>query len=887
MLKTKLFIPSTNANIVHRSELFDKLDQGLEKKLTLISAPAGFGKTTVLSDWINVNNIQTAWYSIDKSDNDPVKFMTYFIAGIQTLIDNFGENVLQILQSPQKLQIESILGMLINEVLNIEKDITFVFDDFHLIDSPEIFEIITYLLDYKPQQLHIVLSTRSDPRISISLLRSQDQIIEIRSDDLSFTSNDITTFFNSRFNFDINTHDIQLIKSKTEGWIAGLQLTALSMQSQKDKSEFINDFAGDNRYIMDYLIEEVLESQDDNIKQFLLQTSLFEQFSGSLCDFILDRNDSQRIIESLEKHNMFIIPLDTERNWFRYHHLFADLLKHRLKMLHKNKIIELHNKASIWFEENDYKNLAIDHALSAKNYNKAVSILENISEHLWESGQHVAMMNYGEILDDEIIKYHLKFCIYYSWILIGKGQVELGKKYLDYANDQLPDIPTDENDLKGKLYITNAYFALSIGDVKQIKKFSELALDNISDKNALWRSWAHVSLGDLYSLNREIPKASHEYIQAIKHSEKSQKLFMIFIAKIKLVFSEKIQTNYKNSHRICNDLIKESKTQETDYTIYNSWYFSGFYSYYGAIEFEWNNREEGFKNLKIGFDLSKSGNEFVIYNICATNYSLALYLDGKVAEALKIIEEVEPIVKTKQVPPWMAFPILAWKARLLLELDEIEKTSQILLPFEPQLKADIPYILESVFISLARLYIKNEKYEEAENLLNRLLELTIKSNRLERKFEIQFVLIKLQLLLNDEQKAIDILVDLLIHSESANLIRSYISKGEEIENLLQIILNESKEEKSDTKLPIDYIEKLLLVFETEKSHHKKKSDEIISKRELEILKLLAVDLSNQEIADKLFISLNTVKTHAKKIYMKLDVPNRRQAVKKAQEMGLI
>jgi len=887
MLKTKLFIPSTNTNIVHRTELFDKLDKGLERKLTLISAPAGFGKTTVLSDWISSNTIQTAWYSIDKGDNDPVKFMTYFIAGIQTLIDNFGENVLKILQSPQKLQIESILGMLINEVLNIEKDITFVFDDFHLIDSPEIFEIITYLLDYKPQQLHIVLSTRSDPRISISRLRSQDEIIEIRSDDLSFTSNDITTFFNSRFNFDINTHDIQLIKSKTEGWIAGLQLTALSMQSQKDKSEFINDFAGDNRYIMDYLIEEVLESQDDNIKQFLLQTSLFEQFSGSLCDFILDKNDSQIIIEILEKENMFIIPLDTERNWFRYHHLFADLLQHRLKAKGKDKIKDLHNKACLWFDENGYKNLAIDHALLAENNEKAMLIIDSTIEDLWESGQHVAILQYGELLDDEIIKQNLNFCLFYSWILISVGKVENAEKYLSFANAFLPDLTENDTGIKGKLYITNGYYRLAKGDVGEIKKYSELALQNISTENSLWRSWAHVSMGDVYSLSRDLPKARTEYLEALKYSKKSQKIFMCLTTVVKLVFNEKIQGKYKSSHNHCVELIKEISSKESDETLLNSWYFSAFYSYCGVIQFEWNNSDEGLANANKGYELSKKGNDSIILLICATNYSYVLFLNGQPSEALKIIEDCESVVNSRQLPPWMSFPVIAWKARLHMELNEFNRASQLLAPFEAQQSNMIPYIMESIYITLARSYVHDQKYEEAKNLLNQLLKLTTKSNRIERKIEIEFLKIKMHLQKDEIQEAIDLLIQVLKLTEPENFIRSYVSKGEEFENLLKTILSEWETDQTDTSIPVDYINKILLVFETDKIHQKKKSDEIISKRELEILQLIAADLSNQEIADKLFISLNTVKTHAKKIYMKLDVPNRRQAVKKAKEMKLI
>jgi LuxR family transcriptional regulator, maltose regulon positive regulatory protein len=329
MLLTKLHIPPAGNNTVHRSELFEKLNAGLSRKLILISAPAGFGKTTVVSDWIDQNKIPAAWFSLDNGDNDPVDFLSYIISGIQSIHTTFGQGALKLLNSPNKPSGESIASLLINEILNINQNFLLVLDDFHLIKSNEVVKLLSYLLEHMPGNIHIVILTRSDPALSLSRLRSQHQLVELRSSDLSFSANDISVWFNKKLKLGLSIEDVYSLETKTEGWIAGLQLTALSMQGREDISEFIQDLKGDNRYIMDYLMEEVLKIQTDDIKEFLVQTSILAQMSAPLCNAVLNRNDSQFVLEKLDKNNMFVLPLDDERNWYRYHHLFAALLKQR------------------------------------------------------------------------------------------------------------------------------------------------------------------------------------------------------------------------------------------------------------------------------------------------------------------------------------------------------------------------------------------------------------------------------------------------------------------------------------------------------------------------------------------------------------------------------
>ena len=345
-----------------------------------------------MSDWINQNKIPTAWFSLDNGDNDPANFLSYIISGIQSIHTAFGQSALKLLNSPNQPSGESIAGLLINEILNINQNFLLVFDDFHLIKSNEVLKLVTYLIEHIPGNIHIVILTRSDPAISVSRLRSQNQLVELRSSDLSFSANDISVLFNKKLKLGLSIDDVYSLETKTEGWIAGLQLTALSMKDREDISGFIQDLKGDNRYIMDYLMEEVLKIQTDDINDFLLQTSILEQMSAPLCNAVLNINNSQLILETLEKNNMFVIPLDEERNWYRYHHLFAELLKQRLHLREKATIIELHNKACEWFKNNSMPLFAIEHAIVTENFEKSIQFLGEIVEAMWKNGQHAAII---------------------------------------------------------------------------------------------------------------------------------------------------------------------------------------------------------------------------------------------------------------------------------------------------------------------------------------------------------------------------------------------------------------------------------------------------------------------------------------------------------------
>ena len=591
MLLTKLHIPPAGNNIVHRTALSEKLNSGLSKKLILVSAPAGYGKTTLISDWSNQNKIPTAWFSIDNADNDPAIFLNYVISGIKSIHQDFGQSALQLLNSPNSPSVESIASLLINEVLAINQNFLLVLDDFHLIRSTEILKLVTYFLEHLPGNLHIVILTRSDPALSLSRLRSQHQLVELRSSDLGFSANDISVLFNKKLRLGLSIDDVYSLETKTEGWIAGLQLAALSMQGREDLSQFVRELKGDNRYIMDYLMEEVLKIQTDDIKEFLLQTSILEQMSAPLCNAVLNRNDSQLILEKLEKNNMFVIPLDENRIWYRYHHLFAELLKQRLQLRGKATITELHNIACEWFNINLMPLFAVEHAILTENYERSTLLLGEIVETMWKNGQHAAIMKYGDLLPDELIKKNTDFCLYYAWILIIAGQIHKAEPFLVSAENITLKIINDKNSSKeviqyskkqlGKICVAFSYLNSLIADSGKVYDYSKIAMENLTEDDPLWYSWGWYSVGTAEMIGGRFQESIEAYEKALEYGKKSGNIQLISTIACRLSALESRMGYYTSSYKKCSDLLTFMKESGYSQIAKSECTFAGLYTCFG------------------------------------------------------------------------------------------------------------------------------------------------------------------------------------------------------------------------------------------------------------------------------------------------------------------
>lgn len=894
MLVTKLHIPSISTNLVHRTLLFDKLNKGLDRKLIFISAPAGFGKTTILSDWITQNKISTAWYSIDNRDNDPAEFLNYIISGIQTVKHDFGIRSQELLNAPQKPNIETIAGMLINDALEINHDFLVVFDDFHLIKSDDVFGIVKFFLEHSPPHMHLVISTRSDPPLPMARLRSQNQLIELRSTDLSFSAKDITLFFNKKLKLGLSASDVLSLESKTEGWIAGLQLAALSMQGRDDLSEFIKDFAGDNRYIMDYLIEEVLNMQSDEVKNFLLHTSILEQISAPLCDTVLNIKNSQSILDSLDKNNMFIIPLDTERHCYRYHHLFADLLKQRLLLKDKSIAKRIHNKACDWFEQNKMYKFAIGHALEINNYEKSTRLLSEMVEDLWESGQHIAIMKYGDIMPDDVIKNNPQFCLYYAWTLIEAGQIEKVDPFLLSAEKIVRNLIDDKGSsaedkqyhqkLLGKISVAFAYLNSHFEHSEKIFEYCKLAMENLTEDDSLWFSWAWFSYGVAFFSMGDLPQSNEAYEKALEYGKKSGNIYLISTIVIRLAESEQQLGHYKSAYKRCHDLLRFLKEKGYSQITKAEWTFASLYFVLGVTEFTWVEMDKAYENVKIAYRLSKSGKDIYLKIFILMFYSVLLKLFGD-SEADDRINELEGIMSQNSTSPFLTSMYVGWKIYVLMLSDQIDRANDVILEYGFTLDKKKTHSNEAAYLAYARILILQYKLDDAEFLLSELYELAFTGKRIERLIDIKILYAILYKFKGDHKNAVTNMVDAMEFASDENLISYFLLNTEDTDDLMKEAFKIQATRK--TKIAKEFVDKLQLAIDKSRKRKKNNEESDISTRELDTLKLIAEDLTNQEIADRLFISLNTVKSHVKNILLKLEVDNRMQAVARSKEQGII
>lgn len=895
MLLTKLHIPLPGENLVHRTPLFEKLNEGLKRKLILVSAPAGFGKTTIIADWIHENKIPTAWFSIDNNNNDVVDFLNYIVAAIQTINKEIGLNAQNLLSSPNSAQPESVINLLINDILNIKEDFLLVLDDFHLINNTEVIKISNYLLEHAPENIHLVIITRADPNFPIAKLRSKHQLLELRSSDLSFSATDISNLYNKNFKLKLSTQDIQALEAKTEGWIAGLQLAAISLQAHEDKSAFIEAFAGDNRYIMDYLIEEVLKVQTDEIKDFLLSTSILEQISAPLCDMLLNREDSQLVLEKLEKNNMFLIPLDEKHKWYRYHHLFAQLLKQRLQFKSKPLVVGLHEKAIEWFEKNGMFTLAINHAFEINNYQKAIELIAVIIEELWKSGQHSSILRYGKLLPEEFINNNADFSLYYSWILMISGQAQKAELYLSQAENLVRKTISSKSctavelqhnkKLLGKISVAFAYMYSFQAMQASTLEYCQTAMEYLTEEDPLWFSWGWYSLGSSHMANENFQECLNSYAKALEYGKKAENVFLISTIAMNLAYLESRMGLYSSSFKKCSDLIAFMNEKGYAQLTKTECSYAALYSCMAGIQCMRAEIDEALENIKISYALSKNESNFSFKTVILLVYALVLKMRGDTAGFKSMLDEAEAIVNSNKIAQGAKSIFVSFKCFTHIEHKELEKAKYLLEVNGITPETKITYVNDRNYFPLVMILLFEGKIGEAEKLLLELESMSLAANRVETLVDTKIFQSVLLNIKGDKENAVNSMVKALEVASAEGIILSFIIYSYIIEDLLTAAFK--KLSNGNSVVPKSVIDKIKLALEKKEKAIQLQKESELSSREADTLKLMSENLSNQEIADKMFISLNTAKTHVRNILQKLDAENRLQAVAKAREQGMI
>jgi LuxR family transcriptional regulator, maltose regulon positive regulatory protein len=892
ILSTKLYIPPPRSGLVLRRRLIDRLNEGLHGKLTLISAPAGFGKTTLVSEWVMDCNRPTAWLSLDEGDNDLTRFLTYFVAAVQTIAPNIGEGVLAVLQSPQPPPTEVILTALLNEIVTVPDDFLLVLDDYHLTDARPIDDALTFLLEHMPPRMHLVITTREDPNLPLARLRARRQLTELRAAELRFTPDEAATFLNQVMGLHLSAEDIDALETRTEGWIAGLQLAAISMQSHQDVRGFIQTFAGDNHYIVDYLIEEVLERQPESVRDFLLQTAILDRMNGSLCDAVTGQREGNARLEALNRGNFFLIPLDDRHHWYRYHHLFADVLHRHLMTEQPEQVAVLHRRASEWYERHDSPADAIHHALAAKDFERAAALVETAIPGMRRSRQESTMLGWLQALPDELLRYRPVLSIHYAGSLLQAGKLEGVEARLRDAEQWLQRkaamgemVVIDEEEFRGLAGSINMYraaIALISGNLSDTMKHARQVLDLVTEDDHLRRGAAAGLLGLAYWRIGDLEAAHQSYVDCMARLQKVGYISDAMGCAITLADIRIVQGRLHDALRTYRQALQMAADQGTP----SLRGMADMYVGMSEIERERNNLSAAAQHLMRSNELgSFAGLPQNPYRLCLAMARIR-EIEGDLDGALDLLAEAERLYLGDFSPN--VRPVAAFRARAWIAQGRLGEAFGWAREHNLSAKDDLSYLHEFEHITLARILLAQYQRDRSDHalldgieLLERLLKAAQDGGRTGNVIEILILLALARQMQGDMPAALTALEHALTLAEPQGYIRIFVDEGNPISVLLEKAVKHG--------IAPNYVHQLLRAFgkAEDRAHVDQDLIEPLSERELEVLRLLGTDLDGPDIARQLIVSLNTLRTHTKNIYTKLGVNNRRAAVRRAEELGLL
>src|SRR5258708_2687071 len=618
LLATKLYVPRPRPKVVLRHRLIERLNEGLHHKLTLISAPAGFGKTALVSEWVADCERPVAWLSLDKGDNDPARFLTYLVAALQTVVATIGEGVLGVRQSPQPPPAESILTTLLNEVTTIPDNFVLVLDDYHVIDSKRVDSALAFLSEHLHPHMHMVIATREDPRLPLARLRARGQLTELRVTDLRFTLSETAEFLNQVMGLRLTAEDIAALESRTEGWIVGLQLAAISMQGHQDTTNFVKSFTGSHHFVLDYLVEEVLQQQSESVQTFLLQTSILDRMCGSLCDAVLlDVSASgQETLQYLERANLFIVPLDNERRWYRYHHLLAELLRQRLHQSiasftadAESRVNDLHIRASQWYEDNSLAFEAFQHAAAANDIERAERLIEGKGIPLHLRGAVTSILVWLESLPITVMNARPSLWWRYASLLLVNGQTTGVEEKLLAAEAAMQGTEEDHTtrNLVGQIAVARAVLALTRYQVETMIVQSHRALAYLDPDSLSLRANAHSALGIAYLFSGDRSAARQPLTEAIALSQASGDVFTTILATIGLGTVQEGENQLYLAAETYDRVLQLSGDQQIIYEAHLG---------LARIQYEWNDldtaEQYGRRSLHLARQYDKVIDRFII-----------------------------------------------------------------------------------------------------------------------------------------------------------------------------------------------------------------------------------------------------------------------------------
>ena len=875
VLTTKLYPPLQSEGFISRHRLTDQLKTGLNRRAIIISAPPGFGKTTLISAWLATGDgKKVAWYSLDEDDNDPARFFRYIAASLQTVEPDSVPKLDSLLKADSANPRELTIALLNDLSEFSSKSVALVLDDYHHITQQPIHDALTYLIDHLPNNIHLVFISRADPPLPLGRWRVRGQLTEIRADDLRFSEAEAAQFLNQSMGLALSAADIRTLEARTEGWVAGLQLAALSLQKSANPGEVISAFAGSNRYVADYLTDEVLARQPESLREFLLKTSILERFNASLCDHLLQSDTSESMLMELERANLFIIPLDSESNWYRYHHLFADLLKRRLAQSVSGEVANLHRRAAEWFEKNNYLLDAIRHWIAADEPERVASLVERTLSQSWGQAELAGLVRRIESLPNDVLANHPILSAFLGWIWLWLGYDSTRTlPLLERAERHLKDEPQATH-ARGRFQVIRSYIARAVSnDSPKALLYAEQALQQLAEQDLLWRGFAQFNIAILtHSMGLGLEKTENAYNETIRLCRAAGDPTTAWIAECARVQVVRECGDLQRAIALNRQLLEMLKNQGAPALVRGWVHVNKALEHYliNDLKNAWLET-----NLTQDLEAQTGGMPDVSMRLYALLNKLEL-LNGNEAAARKAVNDLVEITdrsgvtnaidRARGLHAELMFRLKDWAA-----FDAYARTYR-----PPQLPLFFPYRLQTLL--QVRYLAQQKAWDEARRLVVEQVRLAREAGYVEYEMELHIVGALMEQESGNSFAAIKMLERALEIGKANGYVRVFLDEGEEMKNLLMQIQKSRKD---------DFVAGLLTAFGKTVHIDQSALIEPLTEREIDVLKLIAEGMSNPEIAEELVLSVGTVKTHVKHIYGKLNVDDRVSAASKARELGII
>lgn len=884
LLATKLYLPPARENLVIRPRLHYKLSENPNSRLVLVTAPAGSGKTTLVTSWLAKQNRDAAWVSLDRHDNDPLIFLSYVAAALHEIEAGVCKTIRPLLASTDPPPTSILLTYLINDLTCLKEPAILVLDDYHVITSSKVIEATEFLIENKPPNLQIIITSRRMPEFSVSRWRARNEIVEISAYDLVFNYDEAWHFLLEAMALEVSDREVAALCERTEGWVTGLQLAALGLRSRPNYGdEFIHEMGGDDRLIGDYLVDEVIEQQPLEVRQFLVRSSILNRLSAPLCNTLLEIDNAQELLAYLEQSNLFLIPLDNRRIWYRYHHLFGEMLRTRLDQKRPEMVPVLYQRAIQWHLQNDLIAEAIDYAFEAEDYEQAADLIENRLDDFLVARQSIRLMQWAEAVSDTVLKEYDVLWSQYILALFVFGEFDKALAVLHrlWHEEPLPDekaqiVRAIEYPLLTAIYLHTAL------DAPLARELAQKGLAILPEDNLIMRAIALGHFGSASLFLGDLESAQKYILEALDLLGDTSSLSLTAVFRNYLagtLAAEGKLHEAAREHEANQQLILRLGSQEGSTN-------AGTLIGLGLLYYEWNRLEEAAEFVRQGVRLAEEGRH-IEFKLQACQAAVILQLAGEEFPGIKDhLDKIETAVEVFQNPPLVMDRLMALRSMLAVGEGNQIFAEEWAERFTERDDGQVSILQQPEWLCVARIKLQAGQKSESLELLQALLLLAEEQKRQRDVIHISALLAAAWNQAGDIDRGQSVLKETLSAAEEEGYLRSFVDAGPVMREMLQMILAENG--RSAGQIPSRaYIQRIIDAFPDQPEAKPRTANALLTPRESEILQLLADGLAYAQISGRLVITENTLKTHIKRIYSKLHVNNRTQAVLAAQELNIL